>query len=55
MPRYRFELVCPRCGNSSELNAEIPAPPDVKCGECLFNDVEIVAMNVVKTTKENQP
>jgi ribosomal protein S27AE len=45
---YKFDLVCPRCGRESEINAEhrVP-PPRVNCGDCLMDDVEIVEFKVV--------
>lgn len=39
---YHFNLVCPRCNNTSEHSS-----PHVNCGDCLMNDVEIVEMKVV--------
>ena len=43
---YRIHLVCPRCNKESEtIGMMIPAP-DVKCGDCLIERVEVVRMKV---------
>lgn len=38
----RYDLECPRCGKRSETVSD--KKPRVHCGDCLMNDVEIVAM-----------
>jgi hypothetical protein len=48
---FRFHVVCPKCNHLSETVKEGRVPdPQVKCGECLFTHVEIVAMKVVAVT-----
>lgn len=38
-----WKTKCPRCGGTSKVNLNpVDNPPVVKCGECLFNDQEIV-------------
>ena len=45
--KHHFSTECPRCGKVDELTCEGHAdPPGVKCGDCLFNDVEVVALKV---------
>jgi len=51
--RYIFDLVCPRCKAENQITlamAEIDTP--INCGECLYNDVEIVGMTIIRTTVE---
>lgn len=46
---YIFELVCPRCGKTSQTTQVGHKPqPRVNCGDCLMNDVEIVEFKVLK-------
>jgi hypothetical protein len=47
--RYRFELVCPRCGKIGKTISDkrIP-PPTVNCGDCLMERAEIVAFKVIR-------
>ena len=53
MSRYHFDLVCPRCGKQSETTSTRRTPsPQVSCGDCLINDVEIVHFKVVKVMRE---
>lgn len=43
MDVVRWKTECPRCKGRSVVSLNpIDNPPDVKCGECLFNDQEIV-------------
>lgn len=50
---YRFNLVCPACGQTSETVADrrVP-PPRVNCGECLMERVDIVEYKVVRVDVE---
>ena len=46
---YTFELKCPRCGKQEQIicagaNQEVP---HLKCGDCLWNDTEIVEFGIV--------
>ena len=51
--RYVFELKCPRCKRDSEITFTKHEPlPVVNCGECLFNDVEVVELTVVRILVE---
>jgi hypothetical protein len=45
-----FDLHCPRCGKRSETRSE--AMPRVSCGDCLMNDVEVVAMVAVERLED---
>lgn len=42
---YRVKAECPRCNKSEEL-ISTNAIVRVSCGDCLMNDVEIVAMTL---------
>jgi hypothetical protein len=45
--KHYFRTECPRCGKIDEISCEGHAnPPALKCGDCLFNDVEIVKLMV---------
>jgi hypothetical protein len=45
---YRFHVVCPRCHKTSDTVRDKRVPdPEVKCGDCLMDHVEVVAMKVV--------
>lgn len=51
--KYRFHLVCPRCNKTSETVSDKRVPsPKVNCGDCLFDDTEIVEFKVVKVAEE---
>jgi hypothetical protein len=39
--RYQVTLSCPRCGKTSETFGDT-ATPNLKCGDCLMDHVEIV-------------
>jgi hypothetical protein len=53
MIKHYFRTKCPRCGKIDETCCEGHAdPPVLKCGECLFNDVEIVALKVTPLRPE---
>lgn len=41
---YRIQLVCPRCGKTSETIGLMIPKPRVKCGDCLMDRVEVVEM-----------
>lgn len=41
---FYFKTECPRCGNKSEVGVDRPSTPEVKCGGCLMDDVEIVGL-----------
>lgn len=44
---FKFVMVCPKCNKTSEFVCDKIVPtPDVKCGDCLMDHVEIVAMKV---------
>jgi hypothetical protein len=44
---YRFNTECPRCGKTDEMVCEgHNKVPELKCGDCLFNDVEVVTLKV---------
>jgi ribosomal protein S27AE len=45
MAKYRFVAECPRCDTTSLVETD-DLDVRVRCGECLMNDVEIVAMTV---------
>jgi len=48
-PTYRFDLVCPRCNKTSETVCDNRSPsPHVNCGNCLFINLEVVEMKVVR-------
>lgn len=52
---YRFFLVCPKCNKQSEAVAEIRIPsPDLNCGDCLMDRVEVVRMKVIKMVEQEQ-
>jgi hypothetical protein len=45
----RFTTYCPRCGKTDEVVATGPetfGPPVLKCGDCLFNDTEVVGLEL---------
>jgi len=45
---YRLHFACPRCNKQSETTQRHSWPlPDIKCGDCLMDDIEIVAMKCV--------
>lgn len=45
--KYHFDLVCPRCGKSSEhVSTQRMPSPHVNCGDCLMSDVEMKVVNV---------
>lgn len=47
--RYRFHVVCPKCNETTDVISDRRVPdPEVKCGGCLMDRVEVVAMKVVK-------
>lgn len=48
--RYLFQLSCPRCKRQSDIACDTQTAPEVNCGECLFNDVEIVRLTVLRST-----
>lgn len=47
--RYKFDLVCPRCGKTSDAVADKRALA-VSCGDCLMDDTEVVEMKIVRVT-----
>jgi hypothetical protein len=47
--RYKFDLVCPRCGKTSDAVADKRALV-VSCGDCLMDDTEVVEMKIVRVT-----
>lgn len=51
--RYRFTLVCPRCGKLSETVQDHRVPgPHVNCGDCLMEAVEVIELKVVNVKAE---
>ena len=53
--QYHFDLVCPRCDNTSGHWADRRVPsPHVNCGECLMKYAEIVELKVVKITESQK-
>mgnify|MGYP000199119522 CR=1 FL=1 len=53
---YRFHLACPDCNRTTDLVREERVPaPDVKCGECLMDQIEVVAIKVVKIEEIDEP
>jgi hypothetical protein len=45
MIKHYFRTQCPRCGKVDEMTCEGHAdPPKLSCGDCLFNDCEVVAL-----------
>lgn len=54
MIKHYFTTQCPRCGNRDEICCEgHDAPPLLKCGECLWNDTEVVALKVTPLRRES--
>ena len=52
MTRYRFQLICPKCGKTSDtVQADHSPAPTVKCGDCLMDRVEVVGMQVISIEK----
>lgn len=47
-----FKTTCPRCGTEGEVWCDDSAAI-VNCGECLFNDVEVVQLSLA--TMPNEP
>lgn len=48
---YRFSMKCPRCYKKSTVTLtqeEPPVAPDVSCGDCLMNNVEVVKVQCIK-------
>ena len=53
MTKHYFKTECPRCGKVDEICCEgHDAPPAIKCGACLINDVEIVALKLTPLRRE---
>jgi hypothetical protein len=51
--KHYFRTHCPRCGKQHEICCEEHnAPPAVKCGDYLMNDVEVVALKVTPLRRE---
>jgi hypothetical protein len=45
--KHHFRTECPRCGKIDEITLEgHTAAPEFKCGDCLWNDTEVVALKV---------
>ena len=45
---YRYILMCPGCGKTSEAEGSKHNPPIVNCGDCLVDQVEISEMKIVR-------
>lgn len=41
---FRFVLLCPECKKRSHVFTATPVAPTVKCGDCLMDRIEVVAM-----------
>jgi hypothetical protein len=53
MTKHYFKTECPRCGKTDEICCEGHAePPELKCGDCLMNDVEVVTLTVTPLHEE---
>jgi hypothetical protein len=53
MTKHYFTTQCPRCGKTDEICCEGHAdPPALNCGDCLMNDVELVALTVTPLRRE---
>jgi hypothetical protein len=53
---YIFELACPRCGKKERIicaGADQECP-HVNCGDCLWNDVEIVELKIISIGVDNE-
>jgi hypothetical protein len=49
MLKHRYKTECPRCGKLDEMVLEgrhDATVPRVNCGDCLFNNTEVVALRV---------
>jgi hypothetical protein len=45
---YTLTFTCPKCGKHSQTTQLHSWPlPELKCGDCLMTDVEVVAMKCV--------
>lgn len=50
---FVFHVVCSKCKKTSEVTQDHKVPePKVSCGDCLWNNVEIVPMIVVKIIED---
>jgi hypothetical protein len=46
--KRHFQTECPRCGKIDEMTmVDCTEAPVVNCGDCLFNDIEVVALKVI--------
>jgi len=55
MRKHYFKTECPRCGKIDEICCEGHTnPPTIKCGECLMNDVEVVALKITPLRREKE-
>ena len=47
---YLLELQCPRCGQQERIicAGKGQEVPHINCGECLWNDTEIVELAIVR-------
>jgi len=54
MASYIFELKCPRCGKQEQIvcAGKDQEVPHLNCGDCLWNDTEIVELDIVHCTVE---
>lgn len=46
-PTYRIYLICPKCQKESETVGFMVPPPNVNCGDCLIERVEVVKMKII--------
>ena len=52
--KYNFELKCPRCNKDSTMTLtkvakdNVAEYPRVNCGDCLYNDIEVVELTIVR-------
>ena len=49
---YVFELKCPRCGKQEQIicTGSGQEVPHVNCGDCLWNDVEVVELTIAQVS-----
>jgi len=48
---YVFDLVCPRCGKEDQIATMLREDtPQVSCGDCLMDALEVVEFNIVRVT-----
>lgn len=53
-PEYAFDVRCPRCGSTSVYKSHSETPPVMNCGDCLMDDIEIVALVATRRDEEEE-